>query len=78
MVWRDFIQEEREQMGEIHDGLLRYALGYVETQRDLAVGRLFKAIANNQTIASTINPGGWAKVPDQEIVGADGIKRYGA
>lgn len=78
LMWRDYTQSEREQMGEIRDGVLRYALGYVETQKDIAIGRLFKAIASNPELAKDHNPGGWVKVPDQEIAGAPGAKAYGA
>lgn len=78
LMWRDYTQSEREQMGEIRDGVLRYALGYVETQKDIAIGRLFKAIASNPELAKDHNPGGWVKVPDQEIAGAPGTKAYGA
>ena len=78
LMWRDYTQAEREQMGEIRDGVLRYALGYVETQKDIAIGRLFKAIASNPDLAKDHNPGGWVKVPDQEISGAPGTKAYGA
>lgn len=78
MMWRDYTESERQQMGEIRDGVLRYALGYVETQKDIAIGRLFKAIANNSDLAKAYNPGGWVKVPDHEIKGAPGTKAYGA
>lgn len=77
VMWRDYTQAEREQMGEIRDGILRYALGYVETQKDIAIGRLFKAIASDSNLAKDHNPGGWVKVPDQEIKGAPGTKAYG-
>lgn len=78
LMWRDYTESERQQMGEVRDGVLRYALGYVETQKDIAIGRLFKAIANNPDLAKAHNPGGWVKVPDQEISGAPGTKAYGA
>lgn len=78
VMWRDFTADERAKMGEIRDGILRYAMGYVETQRDIAIGRLYKAIAGHDELSSAINPGGWTKVPDQEIPGTSGVKRYGA
>lgn len=77
LMWRDFTADERAEMGEIRDGLLRYAMGYTETQRDIAIGRLFKAIADNDELSSKVNPGGWTKVPDQKIPGTE-LKRYGA
>jgi len=78
LMWRDYTEAERQQMGEIRDGVLRYALGYVETQKDIAIGRLFKAIANNSDLSKPYNPGGWVKVPSGEIKGAPGTKAYGA
>jgi len=77
LMWRDFTKTEREQMGEVRDAILRFALGYVETQKDLALGRLFKGIASNPDLASMHNPGGWVKVPDREIHGSNGVKMYG-
>lgn len=77
LMWRDFTADEREKMGEIRDGVLRYAMGYTDTQRDIAIGRLFKAIAEHDELSSKVNPGGWTKVPDQKIPGTE-LKRYGA
>lgn len=78
MMWRDYTEAERAEMGEIRDGVFRYAMGYVETQKDVAIGRLFKAIASNPELAKAHNPGGWKLVPTQEIKGAPGVKQYGA
>ena len=78
VMWRDFTESERQDMGEVRDAVLRYAMGYVETQRDVAIGRLFKAVANNPDLAKTYNPGGWVQVPNVEIKGAPGTKTYGA
>lgn len=77
LMWRDYTASEREEMGEIRDGVLRYAIGYVETQKDIAIGRLFKAIAENPELSSDHNPGGWVKVPGNEVPGAGGVKAYG-
>lgn len=78
VVWRDFTKTEREQMGEVRDAFIRFAMGYVEMQKDLAVGRLFKSIAENERMASRFNPGGWVKVPEKEIPGSGGVQMYGA
>lgn len=78
LMWRDYTEAERAEMGEIRDGVFRYAMGYVETQKDVAIGRLFKAIAGNTELAKTHNPGGWKQVPNVEIKGAPGVKQYGA
>lgn len=81
LMWRDYTENERAEMGEVRDGVLRYAMGYVETQKDIAIGRLFKAIAQNPELAKTHNPGGWVQVPTNEIkVRPDtpGVKAYGA
>lgn len=80
MMWRDYTESERQEMGEIRDGVLRYAMGYVETQKDVAIGRLFKAISQNPDLAKTFNPGGWVQVPTTEITVRPGmgVKAYGA
>lgn len=78
LMWRDYTESERAEMGEIRDGVFRYAMGYVETQKDIAIGRLFKAISTNPELAKAFNPGGWKQVPTTEIKGAPGVKQYGA
>jgi hypothetical protein len=78
LMWRDYTESERAEMGEIRDGVFRYAIGYVETQKDIAIGRLFKAISTNPELAKAFNPGGWKQVPTTEIKGAPGVKQYGA
>ncbi|MBU3551393.1 LPD5 domain-containing protein [Polynucleobacter sp. MWH-Berg-3C6] len=78
LMWRDYTESERAEMGEIRDGVFRYAMGYVETQKDIAIGRLFKAISTNSELAKSFNPGGWKQVPTTEIKGAPGVKQYGA
>ena len=78
LMWRDYTEAERAEMGEITDGIFRYAIGYVETQKDITTGRLFKAIAGNAELAKAHNPGGWKQVPTTEISGAGGVKQYGA
>lgn len=78
LMWRDYTEAERAEMGEIRDGVLRYAMGYVETQKDMATGRLFKAIASNPDLAKAFNPGGWVLLPKDEVAGTDGLKAYGA
>jgi hypothetical protein len=78
LMWRDYTEAERAEMGEIRDGVLRYAMGYVETQKDMATGRLFKAIASNPDLAKAFNPGGWVLIPKTEVAGTDGLMAYGA
>jgi len=78
LMWRDFTEDERKEMGEVRDGVLRYAMGYVETQRDVAIGRLFKSISSNSDLAKVHNPGGWVQVPNVEVKGAPGTKTYGS
>ena len=77
MMWRDFTKTEREEMGEVRDAFIRFAMGYVETQKDLALGRLFKAISENRKLSSLYDPGGWVKVSDKEVFGSNGLKMYG-
>lgn len=78
MLWRDYTKQEREQMGEIRDASYRFAVGYMETQRDLAIGRLFKAIASNPDWTSPTPRDGFEHVPVTEIIETGGLLKYGA
>lgn len=78
LVWRDYTREERAQMGEERDAILRFTQGYVQTQADLAKGVLFQRIAQNEELASKTEVEGWEKVPDTTIAGTGGVHRYGA
>ncbi len=77
VMWRDFTPKERAKMGEIRDGVYRYARGFMETSKDIATGRLFNAIAMDENIARKYNPGDWQQIPDASITGT-GVKRYGS
>lgn len=78
IAWRDFTKEERERMGEIRDGLFRFVRGYLETQKDIAMGRLLQTMARDPAISREANEDGtWLKVPDTEIAGTGGLKTYG-
>lgn len=75
-VWRDFTREEREKMGEIRDAGFRFIRGYLATQRDIALGRLFEGIAADREMSSKNERPGWVQVPDGTVPGT-GVKRYG-
>jgi len=77
IMWRDFTKKERERMGEIRDAAYRFARGYVEIQKDIAMGRLFKNVA--ERIARDVQPAeDWVQVPDTTIPNTGGLKRFGA
>ncbi len=75
-VWRDFSRAERDQMGEIRDAGFRFVMGYMQTQRDIALGRMFEALANDPAMSSRTPREGWVRVPDGTIEGT-GATRYG-
>lgn len=76
-VWRDYTRDEREDMGEIRDASLRFTLGYMETQRDIALGRMFEAMAADPELSSkTATDKHTHRVPDGTLEGS-GAKRYG-
>ncbi|MCA0214515.1 MAG: hypothetical protein LCH79_15225 [Proteobacteria bacterium] len=76
-VWRDFTRDERDNMGEIRDAALRFTLGYMETQRDIALGRMFEAMAADPELSSkTETEQHTHRVPDGTREGS-GAKRYG-
>lgn len=76
-VWRDFTREEREKMGEIRDAQFRLIMGYMRTQKDIALGKMFEGIASNPEMSSKGEREGWVRVPDTTIPNTDGVKRYG-
>lgn len=75
-VWRDFSRQERDKMGEIRDAGFRFVMGYMQTQKDIALGRMFEGMASNTDMASRYEREGWIRVPDSTIEGT-GAKRYG-
>lgn len=75
-VWRDFTREERERMGEIRDAGFRFVMGYMQTQRDIALGRMFEALATDPATSSRTPREGWLRVPDSTVEGT-GAARYG-
>ena len=78
VMWRDYTREERASMGEERDAMMRFTSGYIKTQSDIAKGTLFKRIAEDGEMTSDTAVEGWTHVPDTEIAGTGGVKRYGA
>lgn len=76
-MWRDYMPVERENMGEIRDAVFRFAMGYTSMQNDIALGKLFDAIAKNSEWTRPREEDGYKKIPDSEIPGTGGVKRYG-
>lgn len=77
-VWRDWTPKERQEMGEIRDAGYRFVMGYMQMQEDLALGRLFKQIAENPAWTRNTPSEGYSAVPDTVIPETGGVKRYGA
>lgn len=77
-IWRDWTPSERMQMGEIRDASYRFVLGGIQMAKDISLGHLFRGIANNPEWTRSSPSEGWSKVPDTEIPGTGGVKRYGA
>ena len=75
IVWRDYTREERENMGEIRDAMFRFVMGYNASQRDIALGRLYKDLA--KSYASPLPLDGYVQVPTGNAEGT-GAARYGA
>jgi hypothetical protein len=76
-VWRDFTREERDKMGEIRDAGFRFVMGYMQTQRDIALGRLFEGLAGDPAMSSKRQADAFTvQVPDGTVPGT-GAKRYG-
>jgi len=75
-VWRDFSPEEREKMGEIRDAGFRFVMGYMQTGRDIAVGRMFERMAADPEQSSRLEKEGYVQVPTTTVSGT-GAKVYG-
>jgi len=75
-VWRDFTPEEREKMGEIRDAGFRFVMGYMQTGRDIAVGRMFARMAADPEQSSRLEKEGYVQVPTTTVSGT-GAKVYG-
>jgi len=71
---RDFTRKERDEMGEIRDAMFRFVMGYMRSQKDLALGRLFEHLAD--TMASRTPEEGFVQVPSSTVEGT-GVKTYG-
>jgi len=74
-VWRDYTKEERENMGEIRDAMFRFTMGYMKSQRDIALGRLYERLATD--VASRTEKPGFVQVPSSNVEDTT-AKRYGA
>jgi hypothetical protein len=90
-IWRDYTKEERQRMGEISDARYAIAKTYLLMAHDLASGRFFKAVAENEEWSrsnvaegewrnpSDIDNGQeWVRVPDTIIQNTGGVPKYGA
>jgi hypothetical protein len=76
-MWRDFTRDEREKMGEIRDAGFRFVMGYMQTQRDIALGRMFEQLAQDPEMSSKRETKEFSvHVPDGTVPGT-GAKRYG-
>jgi hypothetical protein len=75
-VWRDFSPAEREKMGEIRDAGFRFVMGYMQTQRDIALGRMFERMAQDPESSSRLEKEGYVQVPTT-VVSGTGAKVYG-
>lgn len=76
-VWRDFTRQERDKMGEIRDAGFRFVMGYMETQKDIALGRMFEQLATDPEMSSRLETEKFSvRVPDGKAPGTE-TKTYG-
>jgi hypothetical protein len=76
-VWRDFTPEEREQMGEIRDASFRFVMGYMRSQKDIALGRLYESLARDVAQKKQPLTGNWVQVPQSPVGDGVLVRRYG-
>lgn len=78
VLWRDFTKPEREKMGEILDA--RYTIGktFMLMSHDLATGRFYRDVAQNEDWARTDVPSeGWMDAAEWSRTGGRFIKKAG-
>lgn len=73
-IWRDYRRDEREVMGEIRDSMFRFAMGYMRTQKDIGLGKLFEHLASTE--ASRTERPGYVQVPNTTVSDTE-AKTYG-
>ena len=73
-IWRDYSKAEREKMGEIRDAMFRFVMGYMRSQKDIALGRLYENLAS--TVATKKVTEGYVQVPTSKVDGTY-TRRYG-
>jgi hypothetical protein len=70
-VHRDFTREERDNMGEIRDAMFRFVMGYNNSQKDIALGRMYESMANDPELAAkgprTDTKDVWVQVPKTKV-----------
>lgn len=76
-VWRDFTRQERDKMGEIRDAGFRFVMGYMQTQKDIALGKMFEQLAIDPEMSSRLETEKFSvRVPDGKAPGTE-VKTYG-
>lgn len=73
-IWRDYTRDERDNMGEIRDAMFRFVMGYMNSQRDVALGRLYERLEAD--VASRTEKPGYVLVP-KTLVEDTVARRYG-
>jgi len=76
-IWKDYTPDERRDMGEVQDFRLRFVMGYLSMQRDIAIGRLYRQIASNPEWTRRTPSDGYSYIPITEIPDTGGLNRYG-
>ncbi len=76
-IWKDYTPDERRDMGEVQDFRLRFVMGYLSMQRDIAIGRLYRQIAANPDWTRRTPSEGYSYIPITEIPDTGGLNRYG-
>ena len=75
-IWRDWSKQRREAWGEIRDARFRFLMGHLEARRDIAMGRMYRAIASDAGLSSDTQLEGFEAVPKTYVPGTS-ILRYG-
>ena len=76
LIWRDYTPEERKRMGEVRDAGYRFVRGYLAGARDIALGRLFKTVAESDFARKSEDATHTHRIPDTKVAGTH-VFRYG-
>jgi hypothetical protein len=78
LMWKDYTRKEREAMNENRDVRSRLLVSGNKIARSIALGHLFKRVADNSELSSDKPKLDFVLVPADKIAESGGVLKYGA